>query len=329
MAIWYWFTRDDLLRTRFAISPLFEATASLQTLRDPGSASIHLPWIREARERTDGLELDLLHALVPGQGYHPDFIAPPPETPLPDVATEIERVGNTPTAQVRKELAWCYPDGLPEVVRPLAERPRRVLPRLAAMIAEYWEAAIAPFWDRIRAALEDDIAHRARMLTAGGAIEVFGDLHPDVRWQRDTLIVDRDHDADVKLEGRGLLLAPSAFIWPKSGAMYDPPWQPTLLYPPRGLGQLWAPRTDDPRALADLLGTRRAQILVALDTPASTSDLARRLDASPAGVSEHLGILRRAGLVRPRRHGASVYYARTAAGDGLVTAPAGAPGSPS
>jgi DNA-binding transcriptional ArsR family regulator len=111
--------------------------------------------------------------------------------------------------------------------------------------------------------------------------------------------------------------------------MYDPPWQPTLLYPPRGLGGLWAPRADDPRALADLLGARRAEILTALDREATTRDLARRLSASPAGVSEHLGILRRAGLVRPRRQGASVYYARTAAGDGLVTAPASAPGSPS
>ena len=325
----YHFSPGDLLRTRFAISPLFEATASVQALRDPSSASIHVPWVREARERTRGLELGLLHALVPGQGYHPDFIAPPPETPLPDIAAEIERVRDTPADQVRKELAWCYPDGLPEVVRPLAERPKRVLPRLAAMIAEYWEAAIAPFWDGIRATLEDDIAHRARLLTAGGPIEAFEDLHPDVEWAWPNLYIQRDHDAVVELNGRGLLLAPSAFIWPKSGAMYDPPWQPTLLYPPRGLGQLWAPRPADPKALADLLGARRAEILTALEREATTRELSRRLNASPAGVSEHLGVLRRAGLVRPRRQGASVYYARTAAGDGLVTAPASAPGSPS
>ena len=325
----YRFSPDDVLRTRFAISPLFEATASVQALRDPSSASIHVPWVREARERTSGLELGLLHALVPGQGYHPDFIAPPPETPLPDVREEIERVRRTPADQVRKELGWCYPDGLPEVVRPLAERPSRVLPRLAAMIADYWEAAVAPFWDHIRATLEDDIAHRARLLTAGGPIEAFEDLHPDVEWTWPILRIHRDHDAEVHLSGRGLLLAPSAFIWPRSGAMYDPPWQPTLLYPPRGLGQLWAPASQDPAALAALLGRRRAEILTSLDREATTRELARRLGASPAGVSEHLGVLRAAGLVRPRRHGASVFYARTAAGDGLVRAPASAPGSPS
>lgn len=325
----YRFRAGDLLRTRFAISPLFEATASVQALRDPSSASIHVPWVREARERTRGLELDLLHALVPGGGYHPDFVAPPPETPLPDVAEEIERVRRTPAAQVRKELAWCYPDGLPEVLRPLAEKPKRELPRLAATIAEYWEAAVEPYWDAIRATLEDDIAYRARLLTASGPIEAFDDLHPDVKWSWPDLIIDREYQADIDLDGRGLLLAPSAFIWPKAGAMYDPPWQPTLLYPPRGLGRLWAPAPVDPQALAALLGRRRAEILTALDREATTRELSRRLGASQAGVSEHLGVLRAAGLVRPRRHGASVYYARTAAGDGLVTAPASAPGSPS
>ena len=325
----YHFSPGDLLRTRFAISPLFEATASVQALRDPSSASIHVPWVREVRERTRGLELDLLHALVPGQGYHPDFIAPPPETPLPDVAEEIERVRRTPADQVRKELAWCYPDGLPDVVRPLAERPNRVLPRLAGMIADYWEAAIAPYWDEIRATLEDDIAHRARLLTEGGQIGAFEDLHPDVTWAWPNLKVERPYDVVVELDGRGLLLAPSAFIWPKAGAMYDPPWQPTLLYPPRGLGALWAPAPGDPQALAALLGRRRAEILTTLEREATTRELARRLDASAAGVSEHLAVLKNAGLVRPRRQGASVYYARTAAGDGLVTAPASAPGSPS
>ena len=190
------------------------------------------------------------------------------------------------------------------------------------MIAAYWEAAIAPFWDRIRAALDDDIAHRARLLTSGGAIEVFADLHPDVEWANPTLLVKRPHDADVRLGGRGLLLSPSAFIWPKSGAMYDPPWQPTLIYPPRGLGVLWAPRGSDPKALAALLGARRAEILLALDRETSTLELSGQLKASAGGVSEHLGVLRRAGLVRPRRQGQSVLYARTAAGDALVAAPA-------
>jgi hypothetical protein len=318
VVIVFYFSAEDLLRTRFAISPLFEATASLAALADPARASIHLPWIREARERTSGLELELLHALVPGNGYHPDFIAPPPQSPLPDVREEIERVRRTPAAQVRKELAFTYPDGIPDVLRGLVEKPRRALDRLAGLIGEYWDAAIAPFWDPLRGALEDDIAHRARLLTTGGAIEMFADLHPDVSWHENMLMIDRAYHGSVKLAGRGLLLAPSAFIWPRSGAMLDPPWQPTLLYPPRGLGDLWAPEPRDPRALAALVGARRAEILSALDHEASTLTLAGRLKASPAGVSAHLSVLKEAGLVRPRREGRSVLYMRTATGDALV-----------
>ena len=85
---------------------------------------------------------------------------------------------------------------------------------------------------------------------------------------------------------------------------------------------------DSRTALGDLLGRRRAGILVALAAEATTTELARRLAASPAGVSEHLGVLRRAGLVRARREGRAVLYSRTAAGD-VLTAPSSSPGSPS
>jgi hypothetical protein len=186
-------------------------------------------------------------------------------------------------------------------------------------MAGYFERAIAPWWQEIRAALESDILHRARRLTAGGAIEVFEDLHHQVRWRDGTLEVDRRYDRDVDLGGRGLLLVPAAFAWPHVFAMTDEPWQPALVYTPRGLGTLWAPPTGgDREALAALLGRRRATILATLGTPATTSDLAQRLGASAAGVNEHLGVLRRAGLVHAARDGRRVLYSRTPAGDGLM-----------
>ena len=74
----------------------------------------------------------------------------------------------------------------------------------------------------------------------------------------------------------------------------------------------------DGEALAALLGRRRAAILATLGTPAATSDLARRLGASAAGVNEHLGVLRRAGLVRAVRDGRRVLYSRTPTGDALL-----------
>ncbi|MCW2983959.1 MAG: ArsR family transcriptional regulator, partial [Conexibacter sp.] len=55
---------------------------------------------------------------------------------------------------------------------------------------------------------------------------------------------------------------------------------------------------------------------------------ARRLGASPAGVSTHLQVLRRAGLVSGRRDGRHVLYGRTRAGDLLLRAAATAAAAP-
>jgi len=326
----YRFGRDDLLRTHFAISPLFELVASVRVLRDPGAHSVHLPWVREARARLAGFDHALLSALDPAHThYAPDFVAPPPRTPLPDVHEELERVRATPPDRVRRELEWTFDGGeIPAIARPLYDDPKAELPALVELMAGYWERAIAPSWERLRAVLEADIRQRARALAGGGALELFAGLDPEVRWHDGALIVDRAYEAEVELAGRGLQLVPAAFGWPRVGAMFDPPWQPALIYPPRGVGDLWAPRPEDPEALGDLLGRRRAGILVALAVEASTTELARRLAASPAGVSEHLGVLRRAGLVRARREGRAVLYSRTAAGD-VLTAPSSSPGSPS
>jgi hypothetical protein len=322
------FGRDDLLRTRFAISPLFELQASVTAVRDPGAHSVHLPWVRAARERLAGFDYALLDTLVPDRGYTPDFFAPPPRTPLPDVAEELERVRTTDPAQVRRELGWRFGGDLPAVVRPLMDDVVRGVEALADEMAGYWDRAVAPWWDHVRGLLEADIRHRAGRLAEGGALELFAGLHTGVRWRSGTLEVEAAADAEVVLGGRGLQLVPSVFVWPRTGAMFDPPWQPSVIYAPRGVGDLWTPTGEGPAALGELVGRGRARILTGLGTEASTTDLARRLALSAAGVSEHLGVLRRAGLVRSRREGRSVLYSRTAVGDALTT-PASSPGSPS
>ncbi len=192
-------------------------------------------------------------------------------------------------------------------------------------MADYWRRAIEPSWPAIRTALEADIAYRAGRLAAGGPLAAFADLHEEASWRDGALRVDRAYESEVELGGRGLLLVPVAFAWPQLWAMIDPPWQPAVVYAPRGVATLWAPQERPADALADLLGRRRAGILAGLAEPATTQELARRLAASPAGVSEHLAVLRRAGLVSGRREGREVRYARTAAGDELIAAAGLAP----
>jgi hypothetical protein len=317
----YHFGTEDLVRTRFAISPLFELTWSLDTLRDTGGHALHLPWARAAAVRLKGLDISLLEAIMRGgTGYVPDFTSPPPTTPLADLDGDLRRVAQTPPDVVRRELALAWGDEPPPPGRALYEDPEQELPRLAALMRAYWDRALAPWWPRIRTLLEDDVARRARRLTERGTIGVFDDLHDDVRWTGDRLEMRRGYEFDVALNGRGLLLVPAVFAWPRVFAMTDEPWQPAVVYPPRGVGALWEPSRRAPKGgLARPLGERRARVLHELGAPATTTDLAERLDASAAGISHHLRVLHDAGLVRCQRDGRRVLYVRTDAGDALVS----------
>lgn len=319
----YRFSSDDLLRTRFAISPLCEVCWSTNPLRHPERHALHTPWVRRAQDRLAGLDLELLQELtVSRAGYAPDFVSPPPVTPVAALRDELARVRATPHERVRMEIAWRYAGSgaePPPVVRTFLADLDAGLTRLTDLIAAYFDRAIAPWWPDMRRILEDDISHRAERLTSGGTGDVFADLHPDITWAGSTLTVRRRHEASVELGGRGLLLVPAVFAWPEAFTLIDEPWQPTVIYTARGVGDLWAPRAPrDGQALAALLGPRRAQVLTALDRPASTTGLATALGLPASSVSEHVAVLRAAGLVRSRRSGRLVQHARTTAGDVVV-----------
>jgi DNA-binding transcriptional ArsR family regulator len=317
----YEFQLADLARLRFAISPMWELVISLRALRDPAAAAMHLPWVRAARERVRGLDLLPLLGLVPLTGYIPDFLTPPPDTPLASFEDELEAVRSTPAARVRKEVEMRIEEGLaPAVGEPFLRRPRRAVERLADSLAAYWEVALEPYWPRVRALLEADLLYRSRRLTEGGPTALFADLDSAVHWRDDGLEVEIAWTTTVRLEGRGLLLVPTAFP-ARPAAITSPHWQPTVMYRARGVALLWESGQSAPsEALATVLGRGRAAVLLALDAPRTTGDVARRLEITPGGVSQHLSALRAAGLVSSNRHGRSVLYARSPLADELVSA---------
>jgi DNA-binding transcriptional ArsR family regulator len=320
--ITYRFGSEDLLRTRFAISPLLELVGAFYALRWPERSEVHRPWARTVASVVDPRELPLLDAATPrGGGYWPVFLAPPPVTPHASVEHELERVATTPPKRVRSEIVRTYQRRRPPGAEPFVSDTRAARDALVEEMRAFWSAALAPWWPSISALLEAEVAARARRLVAGGLETALSDLHPSVGWRDSTLTVHPSgkEAADVDLAGRGLLVVPAVFCWPTVWPRTDPPWDPALVYPPTGIGNIWTARTDDADPLDALLGHGRARVLRDLERPASTQDLAGRLAASPGGVSQHLGILYRAGLVTSSRVGRRVIYSRTAKGDLLCS----------
>jgi hypothetical protein len=244
---------DDLAHIRFAISPMAETVFALRLCCHPDRAGPHRPWLRRAMEHIGaaGVDLEPVRLAIPGPGYLPDFLTPPATSPAARFPDELAQVRATPAAVVRSEVEHAYRGRRPpDALGSLLFDPRRAARRIADAIESFWSVALEPRWPRVRALLDADLAHRARRLTAAGAAGLLGELHPQVRRRRETLEVATTLDAHVALNGRGLLLLPTVFFWHGVAPIVHPPWQPTLIYPARGLELLWDEPAPRPDALA-------------------------------------------------------------------------------
>lgn len=329
MAISLGFGPADLLRCRFARSPAFETLAAVRCATGSQGPGPHVRWLTAVQPRLagpgrpDGLDLHPLRLLQPRRGYTPDFLAPPPAGPGTEIGEELTRIAATPAHVVRSEIEFSlrFTPGADETPtgRVLLGDPAEVLSFLTGLIRAAWHALVEPWWPRVRALLDADIAFQSRRLAEGGIERLFGEIHPTLHWTGDALVRSPGGDEHHDLGGRGVILLPSVFKWDEVVVITDAPWQPTVAYPARGLGSLWeAPRGTADEALGRLLGRTRADLLGGLTEPATTTWLAHRHALALGTVSEHLGVLRAAGLVVGERQRYEVRYRRTPLGDAVV-----------
>jgi DNA-binding transcriptional ArsR family regulator len=322
---------EDLTTSRFALSPLWELTHALHLLAAPPDTSVLRPWLIRARDRylalTREADVGVILALNP-PGWGADFLSPVPAGVSTTIGDLLDQVRSTPAGQVQHEVALALAQQPP--VDPRLEQiltSDRAAGYVADVLAVAWQALLEPEWHTLRAILERDVVYRAGQLTSRGWAAALGDLHPGLAWDQGRIVLSGMRGGhDAALGGRGLLFVPSVFIWPKLALGLDPPWPPSLVYPARGVAALWerpgagvAPGT----ALDRLLGPARAAILVALEEPASTTQLVATLGQSLGGIGDHLAVLREAGLISRARSGRSVLYRRTPVGDVLVAADGG------
>lgn len=317
---------DDLLRSRFAISPLFELDNLLRKLsglspyRLPAAWSARLtPVYRRLRATTDLDVVLALHSRTRGPG----FTAPPPRSLAQSIEEDLATVRATALPDARREIARCLNLRPAHDERILAVlRSDDVVELTARALETAWYELAAADWLQLRALCERDVVHRAGQLSRSGWVAALDGLHPRVRWREGAIEVLRSaENRTVPLHGQGLLLVPSVFLWPQVAAHVDEPWPATLIYPARGIAALWeTPATAIQGALGALVGRARAGLLTALDQPASTTQLARSLGLATGAVGDHLTILHNAGLLTKARSGRSVLYRRTPLGAALVAA---------
>ena len=220
---------------------------------------------------------------------------------------------------MRAQIAECWPQDPPPPWDAFVSRPRQMVDRLADALATYWDAAIAEDWPQLRAVLEGEMVGRARALALSGPGAVLEELHPNVRWREPVIELFKEKEYDLRVNGRALVLIPLVFSRNVMMGESEDDRAVAIGYQARGTAALWAP---DPVSfdgrLELLLGHGRAAVLRALEQPATTTGLARRLNYAPSTVSAHLDVLARAGLVERNRVRRSVYYGLNDTGRSLV-----------
>ncbi|WP_405731133.1 winged helix-turn-helix domain-containing protein [Streptomyces sp. NBC_00028] len=325
------FGEDDFLRCRFAVSPLWETQDAVRTLKRPDRHGYHAPWLRRIRDAAATLDLTPLWLLMPRRGHSPDWLCPPPSSAA-TFEEEIAAVRAADPEAAREDTAQSLADTPGALDSPYGRAwladPVRMVRELADAMEAAWHRLIEPDWPRLRALLEADVAFHSRRLAEVGLGGLLPEINRRCGWDAGTLTVESNGRHERRLAGQGLVLMPSVFVWPDVVSTFDPPWQPMLVYPARGIGGLWAESADrTPDSLVRLLGRGRASVLTALDEPATTTALAHRLGLAPSSVSAHLTVLRESGLLTSRRYGHQVLYERTPLGIALASGPGVASGS--
>lgn len=323
---WWQLDADTLARSRFVLSPYGEAFACLELLHageaaHPGERDwlrAHLPGYR-ARLAADPVTALLVRAGL-GRGWIADFLTPTPrdgETFSEGVARVRAADPAGARADLRTSLAGPLPDALDRDDLPA---------RAATLLTHVWDEAVRPYWDRRRRILEADVVARTAQVSRGGWAAVLDSLRPGrTRWLGDSrLQVNLSPYPPREISGAELLFVP---VTPQrhSWVSWEERTRYAIVYPCAGALADGSGRAV-PRGLGALLGAGRAEVLVLLGSPLSTTQLTAVTGQGLGSVGRHLKVLREAGLVERRRAGRSVLYARTAAGQVLLEAGAGALG---
>ena len=310
---------EDLTQLRFAFSPLWECVAACRFYINPNARGLFSPWydrIQAAVSKAGGKYLSEVfgpHAAIP------EIFAPWGRTPCPSLQDELSHLLSLPDDLVRTEIKMAFPS-LPASFAWALKKPSEALRNFAEILETIWVRVVAPDWTLLRAKLESELLYRARALAVTGLTGLFEGLHHDLSFSGNRLTVRGADRWDARTRESGLLIVPSVFSWPDLFFRVRPPWQPTIVYPCRGLAELWDESVHPPAALEKLIGRSCARIIQFLTSPRTTHETAAAVRLSTAAASEQITKLWRAGVLERTRIGTRVFYSLNAKGTALVKA---------
>lgn len=315
----------DLARVRVAdaLHPAATVPLACQALRDPATAG-RLPGLA-GRVRGAARLLRPLHHLVPSHGLMPDFLTP--TDGLESLEAGLAAVRATPPQRIRSQVAAAYAH-LPvtPMRRRLAAADPEVLETLVTALGHYFRAVLDPYWSTLERTRRHDVAEIGRRFARSGVDGVLAALPPGVRWRPPVLEIDTwpavggRSRREVHLEGYGVVLVPSPFAGPRPRVLMQPDGPTLVVYRSDPTRHLDPPAPD---AVERLLGRTRGEILRRVGQPGrhTTTTVARDVGVSVSSSSEHLAVLRAAGLVTSHRSGGTVAHRVTPLGAELLGAP--------
>jgi Bacterial regulatory protein, arsR family len=318
MGVWL-VTADVLAASRFVTSPLMETVNALGVLAARNPQPWERDWLARHRQafldriKADPFSTALARAMQSGRWLPVDLSVPPRAGDV-TFEQELARVRAVPPPVAKFDLAQSAGGRLP-VALDVSDPAGAV----ADLLQWTWDIGVRADWPRRKRKYEADIVSRTTVLSQRGWAAVVGGIAQDVRWLGggELQITVKDHPP-LDLSQAELIFIPSSLS--DGRVAWEYPARFAIIYPATGM-LAGEDRPAAPEPLRRLLGPTRAEILVRVGTPITTTQLVAVTGLALGTVGDHLRVLLDAGLAERHRSGAHVLYHRTPLGQQLLGHP--------
>jgi DNA-binding transcriptional ArsR family regulator len=320
MGVWL-VSADVLAASRFVTSPLIETVNALGVLASRNPQPWERDWLERHgqafrdRIRADRFSAALAQGVRSGRWLPVDLSVPPRPGDI-TFEQELARVRAVPPQVAKFDLAQSAGGRLPaafDVSDPAGA--------FADLVQWTWEHTVRAEWPRRKRKYEADIVSRTTVLSQRGWAAAIDGIAQEVRWLGDgqLQITVEDH-RPLDLGHGELVFIPSSLQDGRVAWQY--PARFAVIYPAAGmLAGPAAPAAPEP--LRRLLGPTRAEILLLIGTPVTTTQLAAVTGLALGTIGDHLRVLADAGLAERHRSGAHVLYHATPIARQLLGGPLG------